>query len=95
MRLILVTCLLLLAVPAVAGAQTGAPVAMTGEATDVARTAATLHGTVDPNLTLTTYRFEYGTTKQYGSATAPKDAGDGDDPVPVEDALTGLAPVTT
>jgi hypothetical protein len=95
MRLILATCLILLTLPAVAGAQTGAPLATTGDASAVERTSATLNGTVDPNLTLTTYQFEYGTTTDYGSNTPPAEAGTGDDPMPVEAAISGLNPDTT
>lgn len=95
MRLFLATFLILLTLPAVAGAQTGAPLATTGDASAVERTSATLNGTVDPNLTLTTYHFEYGTTTDYGSSTTPESAGSGDDPEPVDAALAGLTPDTT
>ena len=95
MRLILVTCLLLLAVPAVAAAQTNAPAAKTGDATAVERTSATLNGTVDPNLTVSTYYFEYGTTTAYGTKTTPVETGAGDEPAPVDEAIGSLNPDTT
>ena len=91
MRLILVTCLILLTLPAVAGAQTGAPIATTGTAEAVGRTSATLNGTVDPNLTPTTYHFEYGTTTDYGLESPTQSAGSGADPVPVQATISGLS----
>ena len=52
-----------------------APVAVTGPATSVTPTSATLNGTVDPNGRETTWYFEYGTSTSYGSKTAEKNAG--------------------
>jgi hypothetical protein len=96
MRLILTICLLLLALPASAAAQTdGLPTTTTEPATDVERTTATLNGTVDANDAATTYHFEYGTTEALGEQTPETDAGNGSDPVPVEAAIEGLSPDTT
>ena len=53
------------------------PVAVTGSATSVTTTTATLNGTVDPNGRATTWYFEYGTSTSYGSKTAEKSAGSG------------------
>jgi hypothetical protein len=95
MRLLL-ALVLLLAVPAAAGAQTGDPPgAATGAATGVTRTTATLTGSVDPNGSPATYRFEYGTTSDYGLQTAERAAGDGEDAGPVEAPVEGLTPGTT
>jgi hypothetical protein len=98
MRPILVACLLLLAAPALAAGQIvdpSPPSATTGAAKDVARTTATMTGTVDPNGAATSYSFEYGTTTAYGLQTGSKDAGDGDGDVAAEIPATGLSPGTT
>ena len=50
-----------------------APVAVTGSATSVTTTTATLNGTVDPNGRATTWYFEYGTSTSYGSKTADEE----------------------
>jgi hypothetical protein len=78
-------------------AAAAAPVVVTGEATDVGPTGATLHGSVNPEGAATTYRFEYGTGTNYG-LTAPvpdADAGAGTEPVPVEAPVSGLTANTT
>jgi hypothetical protein len=65
------------------------PTAVTGAATNVTDSAATLNGTVTPDRAPFTARFEYGTTTNYGrTATATGTAA-------VTAALTGLAPDTT
>ena len=70
------------------------PVPVTGVASNVNTTTATLNGTVDPNGLGTTYHFQYGLTTAYGNNTAISGAGNGLDPVPVSANLTGLAPGT-
>jgi hypothetical protein len=45
------------------------PGAVTGSASNVTVTSATLHGTVDPNGRPTTWHVEYGTSTGYGSKT--------------------------
>jgi hypothetical protein len=72
-----------------------APTATTGPADSITRTSATLTGTVDPNGSATTYRFEYGTTTAYGLQTAESDAGSGDAAVDAQAAISGLTPQTT
>ena len=67
------------------------PIAVTGSATNVATTSATLNGTVDPNGRATTWYFEYGTSTSYGTKTAVKDAGSGGSAVAVSAALANLA----
>ncbi len=66
-------------------------------ATGVTGTKATLHGTVNPdNLAVSDCKFEYGTTKAYGS-TKPCEGAiptDGNDH-PVSAALTGIKANTT
>ena len=68
-----------------------APAVVTGAATGVTPTTATLNGTVDPNGRATTWYFEYGTSTSYGTKTAVKDAGAGGSAVAVSAALANLA----
>jgi hypothetical protein len=68
-----------------------APAVVTGAATGVTPTTATLTGTVDPNGRATTWYFEYGTSTSYGTKTAVKDAGSGGSAVAVSAALANLA----
>jgi hypothetical protein len=53
------------------------PAAVTGSASAVAATSATLNGTVDPSGRPTAWYFEYGTSRSYGKKTAAHDAGSG------------------
>jgi phosphodiesterase/alkaline phosphatase D-like protein len=73
------------------------PVATTDAASSILDTSATLGGTVDPNGSVSSYRFEYGTATSYGSQSPAVDAsaGSGSAPVTVSADLTGLAPATT
>jgi hypothetical protein len=67
------------------------PVATTGAATNVAETAATLNGSVNPAGFSTTARFEYGLSMSYGNqSTASPAPGTGSAPVNVSAAITGL-----
>ena len=70
------------------------PTAATGPASDVHVGSARLTGTVTPNGLTTTYRFEYGRTAGYGSATRATDAGSGTAPVRAVADVGGLAPGT-
>src|SRR5580765_357565 len=67
-----------------------APGVVTGAATNVTPTSATLNGTVDPNGRSTTYFFEYGTGTSYGSKTPVKSAGSGMSSSNVSTAVSGL-----
>ena len=67
------------------------PGVVTGAATSVTPTSATLNGTVDPNGRSTTWFFEYGTSTSYGSKTPEKSAGSGTSAASVSAALSGLA----
>jgi hypothetical protein len=69
-----------------------APVAVTGAASRVTPTAATLSGSVDPNGRVTTWFFEYGTSTAYGSRTRLTSAGSGTAARSVSSRLAGLAP---
>jgi hypothetical protein len=81
------------ALPATAGAA-GAPKASTGGAREVSYATATLTGTVNPNANNTSYYFQYGPTKAYGSQTSIADAGSGASGSSVRLAIAGLQPIT-
>ena len=68
-----------------------APLAVTGSATTLGRTGATLAGTVDTRGLPTTYRFQYGPTTTYGSSTPARSTGSGG---AVSAPVTGLLPGT-
>ena len=87
--------LMLLALVAPSVAAAAPPAVITGAASDVTATTASANGSVDPNGAPTTFVVEYGTTTDYGSTTPVQSAGTGDDPVPVQAALSGLQPNTT
>ena len=72
-----------------------APGVITGSATSVTSTSATLNGTVNPNGEATTYYFEYGVDTSYGSTTSSSSAGSGTSSVAVEAAISGLISNTT
>jgi hypothetical protein len=67
-----------------------APGAVTGSASAVTVSSATLNGSVDPNASATTWWFEYGTSTSYGSKTAVKNAGSGTGPTAVAASVSGL-----
>src|SRR5712692_1791384 len=67
-----------------------APQAVTGGASDVTPTSATLNGTVNPSSRATSWYFEYGTSTSYGTKTPVKAAGSGTSPVAVSAPVTGL-----
>ena len=69
-----------------------APGVTTGAASDVTASGATLNGTIDPNGTATSYRFEYGLTTAYGQSTPTTSAGAGDSAVAASASVTGLQP---
>jgi hypothetical protein len=71
------------------------PTAVTGAASSVAPTSATLNGTVTPNGQTTSWYFEYGTNTNYGSKTAVKGAGAGTGSVKVAAAVSALRRTTT
>ena len=73
------------------------PIVVTGMASSVTQTSATMDATVNPEGgEVSKCEFEYGTTTSYGSS-APCSAppGSGSSPVEVSAAVTGLAPNTT
>jgi hypothetical protein len=66
------------------------PAVSTGGVRDVTPSAATLTGSVNPHGATATYRFEYGTTTNYGASTAPGDAGSGTRSVGATARVEGL-----
>ncbi len=68
---------------------------VTGAATGISDTGATLNGTVNPEGSATTYKFEYGLTTTYGKATTVTSLASGFTPVHVNAAVTGLTLGTT
>jgi hypothetical protein len=71
-----------------------APTVTTSAATSILDTTTTLNGIVNPNGTITSYYFEYGTTIAYGSTTTATSAGSGSSNVSVSTNLTGLTAST-
>jgi phosphodiesterase/alkaline phosphatase D-like protein len=67
-----------------------APDVVTGNASGITATSATLNGTVNPSSRSTTWYFEYGTSTSYGTKTSTKDAGSGTSTISVSAAVTGL-----
>jgi len=71
------------------------PTASTGTAINVTADAARLRGAVNPRGLPTTYYFEYGTTRRYGSRTPDASAGRGTSSRNVVAPVSGLRPNTT
>jgi hypothetical protein len=83
---------LALTVPA---AQAVVPGVATGGANGVTANAAQLRGAVNPKSRPTTYYFEYGLTRRYGSRTPDANAGRGAKSANVAAAVGGLQANTT
>jgi hypothetical protein len=66
------------------------PTASTGNPTTVRERAIAITGTVNPNGSGTSYKFEYGATTSYGNSTALTNVGYGKAPVPVSAVMGGL-----
>jgi hypothetical protein len=71
------------------------PSATTGAASAIAPTTAHVAGTLNPQQRPTSYVFQYGKTKAYGSHSALRFAGAGATVEPAAATLTGLAPSAT
>jgi hypothetical protein len=74
---------------------TGPPIAATNAASSIAPTSARLNGTVTPNGQATSWYFEYGTSRSYGSRTPVRNAGSGTRAVTVSESVTRLRTTTT
>jgi hypothetical protein len=66
------------------------PTATTGAADRVGRHGATVHGTVNPRDTRTTYYFEFGLTSAYGVRSTPRSLAAGNRGRSISAAFTGL-----
>ena len=71
------------------------PSAITGGTSAVGQTTATLHGTVNPNGSATTYYFQWGLTASYTGSSAQTSAGNGTKAIAVRTTVTQLTPGTT
>ncbi len=71
------------------------PVLSTRAAFGITYQQALLTGTVNPEGRPTFYFFQIGTSKTYGSGTAPVYAGSGSHTLSVSATVAGLSPVTT
>ncbi|MDB6028314.1 MAG: regulatory domain of in-like proprotein convertase, partial [Verrucomicrobiales bacterium] len=76
----------------VSTAPAGPPVTTTLPASSIVASGATLGGTVNPDNQAATAYFQYGTTTNYGSTTAPISVGGGTSAVPVNVTVSGLLP---
>ncbi len=97
-RLALLALLLVALGGALAGAgdaaktpKAGPPQALTGAATTLRGTSATLLGVVDPNGVATTYYFQYGPTIAYGKVTPTASLAEGFDKIKVGKPVTGVS----
>jgi hypothetical protein len=73
------------------------PAVVTGSASSITSTSATLNGTVNPEGAATTYQFQFGTSTSYGSVTpaSPASAGSGSSAIGKSAGLSGLSASTT
>ena len=78
-----------------ANAASTAPRASTLGSSSVTYSSAILDGSVNPRGQSTTYVFQYGTTRSFGSQTPLAPAGSGSVPIKVSQTVTGLQPLTT
>jgi hypothetical protein len=92
---IMIALAVVLAVPALAQAQSAKPAVSTGAVADLTHQSATLLGKVNPSGARTTYFFQYGPTTRYGSVTPSVVVQAGSGTVNVTAALAGLASFTT
>jgi hypothetical protein len=69
-----------------------APAVASGAATAVSYSGATLAGTVNPHGASTSYYFQYGPTRAYGTQSAVAPAGEGTTAVHVSVPISGLQP---
>jgi subtilisin family serine protease/sugar lactone lactonase YvrE len=76
--------------------QAPGPDSLTKPATHIGSSRATLNASIDPQGKETTYRFEYGEDKAYGSEipASPEAIGSGKEGVEVAQVLKGLKPQT-
>jgi hypothetical protein len=83
-----------LLVTAVSASAATKPTATTGSHSALQPSSVTLLGKVNPQGSATTYFFQYGTSKAYGTQTGPVAAGSGTTTVNASTAIVGLTPHT-
>jgi Ca2+-binding RTX toxin-like protein len=71
------------------------PTALTGVASSIGSTSATLNGVADPNARSSSWWFEYGKTTALGSRTSTKNIAAGTKSVAVSAKISGLSTGTT
>jgi hypothetical protein len=72
-----------------------APGAWTGGVSSVKSSSVIFHGSVNPKGQITSYVFQYGTSRSYGAQTSPVSAGNGTAAIKVTQAVGELQPYTT
>jgi phosphodiesterase/alkaline phosphatase D-like protein len=70
-----------------------APTTRTNSASDITRTTATVHGSVNPNGSDASYWFEYGTDTNLGNVTSFQGTNNGNSSMSVSASLSGLNPL--
>jgi hypothetical protein len=70
------------------------PTVSTNAAGSITTSSAVLRGTINPNGSTTSYRFDYGLSTSYGVSTATHSAGKGTKPVSVHATASALLPGT-
>jgi hypothetical protein len=78
-----------------AGSNSAPPTVTTSAASNLATNGATLNGSLNPNGTNTTAKFEYGLTTGYGTTVALSGTFTGSSSIAVSSNLTGLLAGTT
>lgn len=71
------------------------PLVITGTATNITPSSVTLNGSVNPNGSITTAYFEYGSSTSYGNRTQVVAAGNGASLINLTGNLSNLVPNTT
>lgn len=90
-RTIAFTVAILIGTASTAAAATS-PSVKTGSASSIKQTSVVLNGTINPNGAKTTYWFEWGLTKSYGSTSAVHTLKAGTKAVSVHVTVSGLSP---
>jgi hypothetical protein len=76
-------------------AATPKPDVSTAGSSNLTYSSAILYGNVNPNGVVTSYDFQYGTTRAYGTQSPQAPAGNGTISIKLSQTVTGLQPATT
>ncbi len=94
-RMLLIGLLAAMAMlPVDVAAAASSPTLVTGQASSVTSSSAFLHAALDPNSAVTHYRFEWGLSTGYGSASPLRSTGNGSATVSVQAKAASLLPGT-